>query len=432
LKFLFPTEPAARRRLARGLALLALALAIFLIARAVRKEGGVIELNRAFGARFQAGLDPWWDVERGRRVHGPYPPSLAWIAVPLSWPPLLLARGLWAALQIGALAAMFGMLARRARESFPTVAPHCAVLFAASLLLVSRFLLRDFAGGGGNLIYATLALGGLELALCNRALVSGIPLGLSLALKPNLAPFVLFLLLRRRFQAAASALGFALLFFWLPALSFGPARYAELASEWAGGVVQYAALEDLHESALVPEGLPRAENGMNQSLREALQRLLRPPGDSGAVDVHVIETSAANAAWIARGLSLLLLGFVAWTALRARGARAEWLALLAFFPLSLLLSPITWKSHHVSLLALFFGLCCAGLERARSARGLWIFLALYWFACNLLSEDVAGREAKRVLQAVSIVTWFDILLIAALAKLVWRESRSTERESVSP
>jgi hypothetical protein len=67
-----------------------------------------------------------------------------------------------------------------------------------------------------------------------------------------------------------------------------------LASEWAGGVVQYAALEDLHESALVPEGLPRAENGMNQSLREALQRLLRPPGDSGAVDVHVIETSTAR------------------------------------------------------------------------------------------------------------------------------------------
>lgn len=428
MKFLFPADPAARRKLQRWLAFLAVALALFLVARAMRKSGGVIELNRAFGERFLAGEDPWFDAARGERVHGPYPPSLAWVAVPLSLPPLIVARGVWAALQVGALAALFGLLARRARESFPLAAPHVAALFAASLLLVSRFLLRDFAGGGGNLIYATLAFAGIELALAGRALAGGIPLGLSLALKPNLAPLLLFLALRKRWSACGAALGFALVFFWLPALSFGPQRYAQLAGEWADGVLRYAALQDLLDPTLVPAGLPRAEDGMNQSLREALQRLSRPPGASGAVDVHVVELEPATAAWIARGISIALLLGVAANAWRARNARAEWLSMLAFFPLALLLSPITWKAHHVALLPLFFGLCCASFERGRAARGWWIFSGVYWFACGLLSEDVAGREAKRALQAASIVTWFDMLLIAAIALACARENRRASME----
>jgi len=432
LKFLFPADPVARRKLQRWLAFLAIALALFLVARAMRKSGGVIELNRAFGARFLAGEDPWLDPQRGVRVHGPYPPSLAWVAVPLSLPPLIVARGMWATLQVGALACLFVLLARRARESFPLAAPHAAVLFAFSLLLVSRFLLRDFAGGGGNLIYATLAFAGIELALAGRALASGIPLGLSLALKPNLAPLLLFLALRKRWSACGTALGFALVFFWLPAMFFGPQRYAQLAGEWAGGVLRYSALEDLHDPSLVPAGLPRAEDGMNQSLREAVQRLTRPPGESGAVDVQLVELEPATAAWIARGISIALLLAVAAIAVRARNARSEWLSMLAFFPLALLLSPITWKAHHVALLPLFFGVCCASYERARAARGWWIFLAVYWFACGLLSEDVAGREAKRALQAASIVTWFDMLLILAIALLCARENRLATREARTP
>lgn len=415
MEALFPSDAVRQRRLARWLGLLALALAVFLVLRALRKEGGVMELNRAFGARFLDGLDPWFDPERGRRVHGPYPPSLAWIAVPLSLLPLGLARGLWALLQLGALALLYRLLERRVREHFPGALPHVPMLFACALLLGSRFLLRDFAGGGGNVIYGALAFAGVEACLRNQVLAGALPLGLSLALKPNLAPLLLFLLLRRRFRGVLCSLAAAAAIFWLPALSYGARPYAELASSWAEGVWRYAALEDLHTGALVPAGLPQAEDGMNQSLREAVQRLLRPPGDTGAVDVHVIELSPAAAAWIARLLlgSLAVLAAVA--AWRARGPAREFRALLGFFPLALLSSPITWKAHHAALVPVFFGLCLWAFEERRRPGPLLLFLCVYWLACDLLSEDVVGREAKRLLQAASVVTWFDIALVLVIS-----------------
>ena len=426
LEALFPSDPKRRERLGRWLGYLAIALAVFLMVRAVRKEGGVMELNRAFGARFLAGEDPWFDPARGHRVHGPYPPSLAWVAVPLSWMPLHVARGVWAALQVGALLLLYRTLRERVRTNFPSAAEHMPMLFAFSLLLASRFLLRDFAGGGGNLIYATLAYVGVEFALRGRPIAAGAALGISLVLKPNLVLLVLFLALRRRFRATASAIGFALIFFWLPSLAYGPARYAELAREWASGVVEYAALEDLAQSSQIPDGLPIGNDGMNQALREAVGRMLRPPGDTGAIDVHVLELSPQWAIGLARGMSLALIALAAIVALRARGARAEWLALQVFFPLSLLISPITWKAHHAALVPLFFALCCTTFERAASSRAWIAFLSIYWIACDLLSEDVVGKTAKRALQAISLVTWFDVALLVGLALLSLRETRERE------
>src|SRR5690349_6897827 len=128
LEALFPRSAERRRRLAVWLAWLALALGVFLVARALHKHGGVMELNRAFGRRFLAHEDPWLDPARGLRVHGPYPPSLAWVAVPLALLPELWARGLWACAQLGALAALLALLRRRAREDFPAAAEHVPLL----------------------------------------------------------------------------------------------------------------------------------------------------------------------------------------------------------------------------------------------------------------------------------------------------------------
>lgn len=429
MEALFPTDPARRARLARALAWLGLAAAIFLIARAMHKQGGVIELNRAFGERFLAGADPWYDVERGQRMHGPYPPSLAWVAVPLSLLPLTLARGLWAVCQVAALAVAYRWLSRRAREDEPRAALHAPMLFAISLLLTSRFLLRDFAGGGGNVIYGTLAFVGVEAALAGRVVGGAAALGLSLALKPNLVSLIAFLALVRRPKAALVASAFAATFFWLPALHFGPAAYADLAREWFDGVRAYVALDDLHSASAIPAGLPVAADGMNQSLREAVHRLFRPPGDSGAVDVHALELTAATASALARGVALALFAWVAFVTLKARTTRAQGLALQMYFPLALLTSPITWKAHHACLVPLFFRWTAAIVERGRAARGSLWFLGIYYIACNLLSEDVAGKQAKRVLQAASIVTWFDIALLIGVGAMALARARDASSDS---
>ena len=289
---------------------------------------------------------------------------------------------------------------------------------AAALLLASRYVLRDFAGGGGNLLFAALALLGLELAFAGRGVLAGLPLALSLVLKPNLAPLLLLLACRRRWSTLASTLVLGALLFLAPAIRFGPARYAELASRWARDVAAYASLEDLGRADLVPDGMPAPEKAMNQSLRDAVGRFARPPGDSGAPDVHVLEASPAVASAIARGLGLFLAALACAAALRARPGRGEAFAALAFLPLALLLSPISWKAHHAALLPLFFALACEA--RASRGRGLWVLLAVTWVACGLLSEEIVGDSAKEVLQSLSIVTIFDVVLLLAALRLARR------------
>ncbi len=50
------------------------------------------------------------------------------------------------------------------------------------------------------------------------------------------------------------------------------------------------------------------------------------------------------------------------------------------------------------------------------AKGRWsalsTFLVVYWFACDLGSEEVVGRVLRDRLQSLSIVTWGDVALLA--------------------
>jgi len=380
----------------------------------------VLPRNQNWGTRFLARQDPYYDPAQAEREHGPYPPSLAWVAVPLSCLPTMAARVVWASLQVAGLLVFLRLQRRRTREHWPALEPHVPVIFALALVLVSRYLLRDTAGGGGNLLLGLLAFWGVELALREGSGIGGIPLALSLVIKPNLLPLVLFLALRRRWRAVLVTLGAGALLFALPGLYYGPSAYARLSLRWAEDVVSFVQLDDLHSSALVPEGLPPAEDGMNQSLREAVHRFLRPSGDSGAWDVHVLEVAPETASWIARGISLALALAACAAAWRAREARAEWLAGLAFLPLALLCSPVTWKAHHVALLPVFYALSCCALEGGRSARRLRWFLLGYWVLCDLLSKEVVGDELRDRLQALSVVTWADVALMIVLLGLAVR------------
>ena len=397
-----------------------------------------MELNRGFGERFLAGEDPYLDLAAGERVHGPYPPSFAWVCVPLSVLPEKLARGAWAALQCLCLWLLYRLLRRRLELHGGRLGPggeglveEAPLFFALALLATSRFLLRDMAAGGGNLIYATLAYGTLELALRGReSLISGLPLGLALAVKPNLVLLLAFLVCIRRWRTAAASAALAGVLFLLPGALHGPERYLELGQRWATDAWTFASLEDLHDSSLVPEGFPPARNAMNQSLRSAVHRLGRPPGDSGAPDVHLLELSPGQASTLARVLSLGLLGLCLIAARRAarRGPAGgmdpaiAWLAGLTFLPLSLLLSPITWKAHGAAMLPFLLAL----IAQARGRRWLQLLLALFYIVTNLLSEELVGKAAKEDLQALSVFTWGVLLLLLVQLGLLARMERSEE------
>jgi len=396
LNLLFPGDPRALRRRDRVLAILfALFLAV-LVARAARKDGGVLLTNQGFGARFLAGEDPYFDPALGRRVHAPYPPSFALAAAPLSLLPTTIARVAWAGAQATALVLVCFLARGWASRYWPRAAAHAPVLFAIALLLASRFVLRDTAGGGGNGITMALAMLGLDLVLRGRELAGGLPIALSLVLKPNLAPLLLWFGATSRWKSLASTAVCSAVLFLLPALSYGWDRYLSLAERWGGDAWSLAG-----GGGLVPE----AESTMNQNLRQAVGRLVPPPA----------------ADWIS-GATVIVLTVAAIVGAR-RAGRGSILAALAFLPLCLLLSPITWKAHHAALLPLFFALACVARTRGRWS-GLSTFLLVYWLVCGLASEEIVGRDLRGRLQALSVVTWGDVALLLVSLRLSLQDTLS--------
>ncbi len=179
--------------------------------------------------------------------------------------------------------------------------------------------------------------------------------------------------------------------------------------------------EDLHRSELVPAGMPPARNAMNQGLSAAIHRVFRPPGDSGAADVHVTELTPQATSWIARFVALGLLLVAVATVRRARDGPGEWLAATSLFALCMLLAPIAWKAHHVALLPFFYVLVCHAAVRGRP-RWLIPVLVAYWIGCDLLSEEVVGKGGKHLLQSLSLITWATVGLMGVAALLVGRAS----------
>ncbi|MFN0244770.1 MAG: glycosyltransferase family 87 protein [Planctomycetota bacterium] len=401
LRFLFPADDAALRRRDRVIAILGALVALVLVLRAARKDGGVLETNQAFGGRFLAREDPYFDAERQTFVHRPYPPSYAWITAPLSLLPTKLARVAWASAQVGALALAFVVLRRWAREHWPSLAPHAAVVFALALLLASRYVLRDMAGGGGNTLYAASILYSIDCALRARRARAGWFLALPLVLKPSLAPVALFFLRRKHRAVLAWTAGFGLVLFWTPAAWFGARPYGALAARWFTDVTH-----TIHADAGASAAMPDLAHEMNQSLRGALGRALADPDRAGALALAAVALLAAIAcahAW------------------RARSGRAEILSALAFFPLALLASPISWKAHHAALVPVFFVLVGEALGPPRR-RALAAALCVYYVACVLASGEVVGGAWKSRLEIASLVTLGDLVLLA----LLWTACRRAE------
>jgi hypothetical protein len=149
-------------------------------------------------------------------------------------------------------------------------------------------------------------------------------------------------------------------------------------------------------------GFPRF-TWMNQSLRCAVARYLGsvPAEHAAAVPgfFQGLGLGAATAAWVTRGLTAALLAASAALALRRPRPPAPWLVAIACC-LSLLLSPISWKAHHVALLPAFALLLARGFA---GRRALLAALGVYAAVC-LAGEDLTGKAFKELQQSLYVFT----------------------------
>lgn len=399
-------------------------LGLALVIRAGLRDRGVITDHIEFGRRVFLGLELYAPyLEAGKPLHPPYPPSFGLLTGLLAWIPERLARFAWVIAQV---ACLFGL----ARIATAWIARHQPQLLARRhlvylfvVLLCSRYLLRDTHGGGGNLINLYFLVQASAWAMDGRQRAGGLLLGLSLATKPTgilMLPLWALLGWRRGLSWAVGA-GLGLVTLSLVLLRQGMAPFLR----WFDGSLRYASMQDLFVEPAF--GFPPFA-WMNQCLRCAVARFCGTVPDSYASQVPQFGQGLGLApeayAWISRGLGLLLLLVTGLLIHRCRRLPAARLwSLAAVLSLSLLLSPISWKAHHVALMPFFFALGLRAMGPARP-RWIWAFAALYLLTCQL-GEALVTKEGKMIQQAWYLTTWGTLACLG----IAWAQLRALARQA---
>ncbi len=418
-----------------------LVCAAALVARAGsrRESRGVIIDHLEFGRRLVHGENvrgPWRsdrDNTKSREgataprlttLHPPYPPSFGLLVAPFALVAQaagqLTARFAWALMQVGCLVAIAFAL-RRAMTPPEDRADASARegawqwIWLATFLVGLRFVLRDTHGGGGNLVNLALCLSAYDAAERGRPARAGLMLGFSLATKPTqLWLLPIFLLLGRgRAVAWTIATGAAAVLATLALQRFDTSTWFE----WIEGTWRFSTQPNAF--AVPAFEFPEFE-WMNQSLRCALARWLGdvPPEYAALVETGMPPGAGLDVATVAAitrivsGLAFAALGYVAWTVRRHRSARPYVFA--GALLLSVLLSPLSWKAHHVALLPVLFLL----VLRLRHDRGARVLLG-GWAICVLPGGDIVGDAAGEWLNSIYLVTAWDVVLFGWTLCRAW-------------
>jgi hypothetical protein len=438
-----PSARGGRRRL--WWILLWAAFAIALVGRATSRKPtrGVLLDHLEFGRRLVHGENvyaPWRsDADAPERpLHAPYPPSFGLLTAPFHLVDAAFgqraARCAWALLQLAALVAIAWTLRALLQPTALAIddAGRWQWLWLGTFVLTARFLLRDTHGGGGNLINVALALAAFAASERGRPGRGGALLAFSLVTKPTLVWLlpVFALFWRWRLLAATAVAAAALLLTTLLLQRFDIASW----TRWWQGSLALALQSDPWQ---VPAfGFPPFE-WMNQALRMCLARWAGevPPEYAARVALGVapgLGLGADAVAWIVRMTSVGLVLATLLVAARARtSAPARLWIIAATLVLALLLSPLSWKGHHVALVPVVLLL----LHRIQHTRSrLLLALVLLWFAgCALPGGDLVGDDLDEWLNSSYVVTFGDLLLLAmALRQAMLSPAPATNDTAMTP
>jgi len=377
---------------------------------------GFIILAWQFIAAFRPRGDFLLHWEFGRRfllhaplyangMHVPYPPFWAMAHAPLALLPVWVAKPAFYLIGAGSVLLMMWLLA--------ALAPVKSRLFwmhALTLLLASRFIMRDLADGGQNLVLTALVWTAIWLWTQKRIVPASLALGIAVALKCTALIFVGWFVWKRQWRMAFISLAAALAFSLAPALWMGPGDYSRHISEWGQTILTGISQADPGIGVLGPEPF------QNDSLRPTLARFLMhlPQGHPGRYESPWYSdflNLTPRAAGIVIKIVTLLLGLTLLWRLRgkltAQSAVWQFSALGVFM---LLLSPITWGQHCVAAWpALWL------LTRELVENGRWKKCTLLFAILTLLTNrEFLGKPLSYLLASYHVTTLALLVLLAIM------------------
>ncbi len=282
-------------------------------------------------------------LEEGTRYGFTYPPFAGLVMVPMAhlpFPAILVVAGV--ATVVTTVVVTWWLIAPMVRrEGWPA---GYALFVAACLALIFEPVRETFGFGQVNTLLLTLVAADVLFGLSRGRRWAGVGIGLATAIKLTPGVFIVYLLVTRRWRAAATASGTA-----AAATLLAAALFPEASREfWTAALWDTARVGNL-------------EYLSNQSLRGLLAR---GPFDAIEPVLWVICVLAAVGLW-------------AWRARAAAAAGDEVGALALTGILSCLISPVAWVHHCVWLLPAIIRCVDAGLAAGRDRRLLYLGAAAY-------------------------------------------------------
>jgi alpha-1,2-mannosyltransferase len=356
------------------------------------------------GRNFTTGHPLYHDSLPGARPLK-YPPFAAFVFQPLALFPLQVAAALFSLLNLGLWVAAVLLTREILKGSLPARKEGGLPLLLA-VVLTAQFFLDNFHHVQVNEVIFVLVLLGIRAYQRGQDHWAAASIVAATAIKLTPVFFVAWLLVRGRRRAALAVPLVALACVLVPLLLRGPARGA-------------AELVEYYHVFL--EGHQHGEVGTytaGQNVAALVSRMMR----AGAYTYLPVSEHVAQRTYQTLWVVVLLVFLLKLVLLRRRGAPPSALEFSLAFLAALLLSPITFTTHLVSLLfvyATFLSVPRATLSPV--ARVVAALLLAAMAVTGLSGRDLAGDTVYLSVAGYSIYAWTMLALFAAAVVLAGRD-----------
>jgi uncharacterized membrane protein len=364
-----------------------------------------------YGARgFIDGTRPMYGMTSGLGwpLHYRYPPLFMFLFWPLSLFPLGLSAAIWVVLKFVVLVLLVHAFLRR--FATPTTSYEWLIAFFVG----GAYVVEDFRYGNAQFFVFALVAASLMTSQ-DRPRISGLALGLGIALKVWPLFFIPYLVARREWRVSAWALVLAIVFTLVPALWLGFNRNLELLGEWTAQEFS----TQLGENEI---WFP------NQSLRGVMMRYLTridysalPDSNYSTIDVVQWDPRIVRSGWLVAASTLYAgLLFVAWRHRNSSGLVEHALA----FCLLALLEPFTQK---YAMVVLAWPALASGRIASLAPARLLVYPAIILI---LVQPILPGADWQRFVQVLGFDFAANLLLTAAMAYAAVKFSAHSFRRNI--
>jgi glycosyl transferase family 87 len=361
------------------------------------------------GRNFATGHPLYHDYLPGARPLK-YPPFAAMVFVLLGVFPLQVAGTLFSllnlALWVAAVYLTRSILARtfpdRNRGTWPLV---------LGVVLSAQFFLDNFHHAQMNEVVFVLVLLGIDAYLREMDVRAAAYIVAATAIKITPIFFVAWLVVRGRRRAALAVPLLALACVVMPLLLRGPARGAAELVEY------YHSFLEGHQHGEI------SEYTGGQNLAPFVNRMMRPAENPRGMSYRYIPASeqAAQRTYHALWVLVMLIFLGELTVLRIRRKTLSAFEISSVFLAGLLLSPITFTTHLVSLLFVFSSFLAVRVSSLTPVgRVMAVVLGIGMLVTGLSGRDLVGATLYYGVRGYSLMSWTMLLLFVTAVVLALR------------